>query len=40
MKEMITGPDEVIYKKGDNDERFFFLDKGKLEFFMKKENAS
>ena len=40
MKEKITGLGEVIYKKGDIDERFFFLDKGKLEFFMKKENAS
>jgi len=34
MNEIIVGPEEVIYKEGDDGERLYFIIKGKVEMFL------
>ena len=37
MNEIIIGPEEVIYKEGDDGERLFFIIKGNVEMFLNIE---
>ena len=35
MKEIVFGPGEIVYNKGSNDKRLYFIKKGEIEFFDK-----
>lgn len=35
MKELVLAPQEILYKKGDHDERIFFINKGNLEEYIE-----
>lgn len=34
MQEIIIAPDEIVFKKGDNDNRIFFIYKGTVENYI------
>ena len=34
MNEIIIGPEEIIYKEGDDSERYYFIIKGNVEMFL------
>ena len=44
MEETLYGPGEIIFKKGENDKKIFFIVKGSVELYMEtpheKENRS
>ena len=35
MKELTLGPGEILYKKGQYDDRIFYLNKGVLEVYAE-----
>ena len=34
MHEIVFGPGEIIFNKGDNDKRLYFIKKGEIEYFV------
>ena len=37
MKEMLFGPGEIIFQRGEMDERLFFLNNGRVELYLEGE---
>ena len=35
MHEIVFGPGEIVFNKGSNDNRLYFIKKGEIEFFDK-----
>ena len=35
MEETLYGPEEIIFKKGETDNKIFFIVKGSVELFME-----
>ena len=35
MGELVFGPEEILFNKGSNDKRLYFIKKGEIELFEK-----
>ena len=40
MKELVLGPHEMVFTKGLNDKRLYFIIKGQVEYFDYKIEAN